>query len=232
MKIALTTAVMTLLILVARPLLLEAANAAIDGTVARDSYSLGYQIGMDLKLKGNSVDPAAMSTGVADGLDGSEPALDPQEMNQLLIKLKKTLVAAQKDSEKKVVEGYRGEGREFLDQNSSKEGIVTLPSGLQYKVLTKGAGKTPGPTDGLILHYEGKTTSGQPFYNSRSGDGKPDTVQVNGVVKGLSEGLQLMKEGGRRILYLPADLAYGERGPLADRVVIFDVELISIVTGE
>ena len=206
-----------------------AADAGgVDSVVDRDSYSLGYQIGLDLKLKEKGLDPAAMRSGVQDGFSGAEPRLDSDEMQRLLMELKKQVVHARRREKQQAREGYSGEDREFLARNARAQGVSVLPSGLQYRVLDKGEGRQPGPRDLVSVHYRATTVGGREFYNSRSGDGGPDTVSVGGVVKGLSEALQLMREGDRWELFLPADLAYGERGPLADRAVIFDVELIAV----
>jgi len=226
MKTALT-AILTVVFLFPAPPVQAASK--VDGTVARDSYSLGYQIGTDLRLKGREMDAEAMVTGVEDGFSGKTPALDQGEMNRLLTELKKEVVKARRSEKKQAVEGYRGEGRQFLAENAKVQGVTVLSSGLQYTVIREGAGRTPGSTSGVLIHYRGTTLEGQEFYNSRTGDGEPDKVRVDGVVKGLSEALQLMKEGSHWKLFIPADLAYGERGPLADRMVIMEVELLSIV---
>ena len=130
------------------------------------------------------------------------------------------------------VEQYRGEGREFLAQNAKKEGVVVLPSGLQYRVITEGTGKTPAANDTVTVHYRGTLINGQEFYNSRRGKETPESFHVGAVVKGMSEALQLMKVGAKWQIFVPADLAYGERGPVGERVVIFDLELISIKPSE
>jgi FKBP-type peptidyl-prolyl cis-trans isomerase FklB len=122
-------------------------------------------------------------------------------------------------------EKYIGEGREFLAENAKKEGVVTLPSGLQYRVVKSGSGRTPGPQSTVTVNYRGTLIDGTEFGGSGY---TPDTFRVDGVISGWEQALQLMKEGDRWTLFVPADLAYGERGPLADRTVIFDIELISV----
>jgi len=207
------------------------ADSHLKDPVEKVSYSLGYQIGMDLKMEGSGVRPGAMLKGLHDGLSESDPTLEQEEMNRLLLDLKKKIAVSQKSEKKQAVEGYRGEGREFLAENAKKNDVIVLPSGLQYEVIKQGKGQAPGPDDNVYINYKGKTFTGQQFYDSRS-DGKPDKVNVSGIVKGMSEALQLMKEGSHWQIFLPADLAYGERGPLADRAVTFDLELISVETGE
>ena len=110
--------------------------------------------------------------------------------------------------------------------------MITLPSGLQYKILRQGTGRTPGPTDRVTVHYRGTLIDGREFYNSRRGKETPETFHVGAVIKGMSEALQLMKEGAEWQLFIPADLAYGERGPVGERAVIFDVELIKVESAK
>jgi FKBP-type peptidyl-prolyl cis-trans isomerase FklB len=198
----------------------------------RVSYSVGYQIGGDFKQQGTDIDPDAFLKGFEDALSASEPQLSPDEMDSTLRKMKGKILAEQRKQKKAVVEKYRGEGREFLAQNARKEGVVVLPSGLQYKVLREGTGRTPGPNDRVTVHYRGTLIDGREFYNSRQGKETPETFHVGAVVKGLSEALQLMKEGDEWQLFVPADLAYGERGPVGERAVIFNVELISVESVE
>ncbi len=227
----------TVFLLVAGALLLPALGLAAEekplgDATTRLSYSLGHQIGEDLKRQGMKVRPDALQRGVRDGLSGLEPGVDPQQMRQILAELKNKVVVDQRIQEQKAVEGYRGEGREFLAANAKKEGVVTLPSGLQYQVLAKGSGKTPGPNDTVTVHYRGTTLDGAVFYDSHRGKGKPASFHVGAVIPGMGEALQRMREGDKWRLFVPADLAYGERGPLADRALIFEVELISVQAGE
>jgi FKBP-type peptidyl-prolyl cis-trans isomerase FklB len=114
-----------------------------------------------------------------------------------------------------------------LAENATKEGVKTTPSGLQYKVIREGTGKTPGPHDSVTVHYRGTRLDGREFDSSYRKN-EPATFRVDGVIRGWTEALQLMKEGAKWQLFIPADLAYGERGPLADKTLIFDVELISV----
>jgi FKBP-type peptidyl-prolyl cis-trans isomerase len=124
---------------------------------------------------------------------------------------------------------YIKEGEAFLEQNAGKEGVITTESGLQYKVIKEGSGKSPGPQDQVTVHYKGTMIDGKPFDSSYKKN-KPATFRVNGVIKGWSEGLQLMKEGGKSQLFIPQNLAYGKRGPLAHRTLIFEVELLKVET--
>jgi FKBP-type peptidyl-prolyl cis-trans isomerase FklB len=192
------------------------------------SYSVGYQIGGDFSQQGTDLDPKAFLKGIEDALSETEPQLSPEEIKTTLLEMKRKIMAEQKRQKQATHEQYRGEGREFLAQNARKEGVVVLPSSLQYKVLRKGTGRTPGPDDMVNVHYRGNLIDGREFFNSRRGKETPETFHVGAVIKGISEALQLMQEGGEWKLFIPADLAYGERGPVAERVVIINLELISV----
>jgi len=181
------------------------------------------------------INPEAVLLGIEDALSKSDPQLNPVEMDRILRALKKNIVDSQKTDrqleKQKNKETYRREGREFLMQNVRKEGVVALPSGLQYKIIKEGSGKMPGPHDRVRVYYRSTLANGIEFDSSGS-DKQPAEFRVDGVVPGWTEALQLMKEGARWQLFVPADLAYGERGPLADRTVLFDIELISVLPAQ
>jgi FKBP-type peptidyl-prolyl cis-trans isomerase FklB len=193
----------------------------------RVSYSYGFQIGDSLKRNEVTINPEVLMRGLQDSLSGAEPQMTQEEMRVTLQQLQDKIRVAKYSERKKTAEAYRGEGREFLAANAKKEGVVTLPSGLQYKVIREGTGKTAGPHDSVTVQYRGTLINGNEFDSSYR-KGEPATFRVDGVIKGWTEALQLMKEGAKWQLFIPADLAYGERGPLADKTLIFDVELISV----
>jgi FKBP-type peptidyl-prolyl cis-trans isomerase FklB len=201
----------------------------------RINYSLGYQIGGDLKQQGMTISPEALLKGIEDALAGTEPRLSSEEMNNILQALKKNIENKQLEDRKleqqNTKEQYRGEGRAFLAQNAKKKGVVSLPSGLQYEVIRGGSGRSPRPHDTVKVHYRSALLNGTEFDSSYRKKG-PAEFRVDGVIAGWTEALQLMKEGAKWRIFVPADLAYGERGPLADRTVIFDIELISVETGK
>jgi FKBP-type peptidyl-prolyl cis-trans isomerase FklB len=153
-------------------------------------------------------------------------------MSAILVGLKRKIETTQRQQKQQMAERYRAEGEEFLSANAEKEGVVTLPSGLQYKVIQQGKGSSPGPSDKVNVHYRSTLIDGTEFHSSYRGEGEPETLHVSGVIRGLTEALQLMREGARWQLFIPADLAYARRGPLADRTVIYEIELISIEPGE
>ena len=197
----------------------------------RTSYSLGYQIGGDLERQATEIEADALLRGLGDALGGTAPSIPPEEMHAILVGLKQKIETTQREQKRQMAEKYRAEGEAFLAANAEQEGVVTLPSGLQYKVLRQGTGKSPGPSDKVNVHYRSTLIDGTEFHNSFLGEGEPETLQVSGAVRGMTEALQLMREGARWQLFVPADLAYGPHGPLADRTVIYEVELISIEPG-
>ena len=176
---------------------------------SRMNYALGYQLGRD--LAGTEIKSDALLKGLKDGSGGAQPALKPEEMQ-----------AAMAGLEKRVTEQRAKQQAE----NAKKPGVVTTKSGLQYRVVKPGTGRTPGPTDSVTVHYRGTLVDGKQFDSSYD-RGEPATFPVNGVIAGWTEALQLMKEGAQYQLAIPAALAYGDRGPLAGQVLIFDVELLS-----
>lgn len=201
----------------------------------RINYSIGYQIGGDLKQQGMTISPEALLKGIEDAQAGTEPRLSPEEMNGILQALKKNIENKQledrKVAQQKTREQYRGEGREFLAQNARKKGVVSLPSGLQYEVIRGGSGRSPRPHDTVKVHYRSTLLAGTEFDSSYRKKG-PAEFRVDGVIAGWTEALQLMKEGAKWRIFVPADLAYGERGPVADRTVIYEIELLEVKPGE
>lgn len=197
-------------------------------TKDRINYSIGYQVGSDLKQQDVEFNAAALVQGVQDGFAGTtQPALSSEEMHTVLVELKKRIDARDEQEKKKAVEKYRGEGREFLAANAKKAGVVSLPSGLQYMVLKEGDGKVPQAEDIVTVTYRGTLIDGKEF-DSSFRDNKPASFSLKSVIPGWKEALAKMKEGAKWQLFIPADLAFGERGPLAERVVIYEIELISV----
>jgi len=204
---------------------------AIEDATDRASYSLGYQIGGDLEREGAEVDAEALLRGLRDALAGKEPSIPAERMNALLVGLKRNIQTTQRQQKRQLAQKYRAEGEEFLAENAKKEGVTTLPSGLQYRVLQDGQGRSPGPSDKVKVRYRSTLIDGTEFHDSLVSEAEPETLPVGGVIRGLTEALQLMQEGARWQLFIPADLAYARRGPLADRTVIYEIELISIAPG-
>lgn len=207
----------------------------LESEADRISYSIGQQIGRDFKRQGVDLDPAALVRGFRDANTGDRPVLSQEEMNAILGRLKGKINAAQRQEMQerrakrlKETEEKRRKGQEFLTANQAKPGVRTMPSRLQYKVIKPGSGKKPGPQDMVSVHYRARLIDGREFDSSYSKD-NPVNFSVSRVIPGWREALQLMREGARWELYLPPELAFGRRGPLADQTVIYEVELVGIV---
>jgi FKBP-type peptidyl-prolyl cis-trans isomerase FklB len=193
----------------------------------RLSYSLGHEIGADFKRQGAQISVEALARGVNDALSGAASLLGQDEMEAILAEFQGKMIADRHARNMEESNKKRAATQQFLEENARKEGVVTLPSGLQYRVLKEGTGKSPAATDTVTVNYKGTKSDGSEF-DSTHKHARPAKFQLDHVVKGWAEGLQLMKEGARYELVIPPDLAYGDRGRLANEVLIFDVELISV----
>jgi len=197
----------------------------------KESYSLGYQFGQNLKAQDVEINLDVYISGIRDSLGGKDSLMSQEETRTTLSDLQKRIAAVRQKELKEKAEKNLSESKAFLAENGKKEGIKTLLSGLQYKVLAEGSGKMPKAEDTVTVHYKGTLIDGREFDASYK-RGQPATFKVNGVIKGWSEALQLMKEGSKWQLYIPPDLAYGERamGPQIppNSALIFEVELISV----
>ena len=195
------------------------------------SYSIGVKIGADMKANALDLNSEALVTGLQDGISGAKPQLSDKERADSLMAFEQDLQKKEIERLKQLAEKNKKEGAEFLAANKAKEGVKTLPSGLQYKVLAEGNGTQPKPTDQVTVNYRGTFLDGTEFDNSYK-RGEPITFPVNGVIKAWSEALPLMKTGAKWQLFVPAELAYGEKG--AGRAIgpnstlIFEVELVGI----
>jgi FKBP-type peptidyl-prolyl cis-trans isomerase FklB len=197
---------------------------------AKDSYSLGYEFGNNLKRQGTEVDVDVLISAIKDGLDGKKPVLSPDDVRDTLIQLRKKLMVLQDRRHRELSAKNMEEGKAFLEANKTKEGVHTLPSGLQYKVLREGEGAIPKATDSVTVNYRGTLVDGEEFDSSYV-RGKPITVHVFGVIDGWTEALQLMKVGSKWQLFIPPDLAYGDRQYnriQPNSTLIFEIELLSI----
>ena len=212
--------------LIAGPALAE-ETPQLEAPAARTSYSLGYQMGQDLKRQDVTMNREALTRGLTDGQSGAEPQMAQDDMKALLAEVKRRIVANMQKVRQAESAALKEAGIAFLEQNKSKPGVQTTESGLQYKVITEGTGDRPGPTDKVRVHYRGTTVGGQEFDSSYK-RGEPAEFALNGVIKGWGEGLQLMREGAKYELYIPYELAYDARGPLAFQALTFEVELLDV----
>ena len=199
-----------------------AAEPAMD-EAARMQYALGYQLGRDLA----SIEPRPqdMLKGLQDGRAGSKAKLTEEEMGAALASLQQKVAAERAKEQAAAGEKSLAAGKAFLAANAKKPGVTTTPSGLQYQILTPGTGKTPAAGDTVTVHYKGTLVDGTEFDSSYK-RGQPASFPVNGVIPGWTEALQLMKVGTKAQLVIPPELAYSADGPLANQVLVFDVELI------
>jgi FKBP-type peptidyl-prolyl cis-trans isomerase len=199
------------------------------------SYALGANLGMNLHKQSVEVDPAIVSRGLKDALAGGKLLLTDDEAKAVLTQLQTDVRNKQMERMKVAADMNKKEGGDFLAANKSKEGIVTLPNGLQYKILTEGTGPKPAAIDTVTCNYRGTLISGTEFDSSYK-RGQPASFPVNGVIKGWTEALQLMPVGSKWQLFVPAELGYGDRGAGADigpgATLIFEVELLSIQSKE
>jgi FKBP-type peptidyl-prolyl cis-trans isomerase FklB len=195
------------------------------------SYGIGMNIGKNLKRDGIDVDEALLLKGLRDGISGGKALLSEDEYRATMTALQKDLMEKQAEAAKKVSEKNRKEGEAFLAENKKKEGVVALPSGLQYKVVKAGDGKSPTAKDTVETHYRGTLIDGTEFDSSYK-RGQTATFPVGGVIPGWTEALQKMKVGDKWQLFVPPELAYGGRGAGREigpnATLLFEVELIAI----
>lgn len=195
------------------------------------SYSFGLDIGDNFKKQSIDLDPDLLARGIKDALSGKKPLLSEEEIRAVMASFQEEMKAKAIAHTKELGEKNRKEGEAFLAKNKKKAGIVTLPSGLQYKIIKAGTGKKPKATDTVTTNYRGTLIDGTEFDSSYK-RGQPATFPVNGVISGWTEALQLMPVGSKWQLFIPSDLAYGPRGAghviEPNSALIFEVELISI----
>jgi FKBP-type peptidyl-prolyl cis-trans isomerase len=195
------------------------------------SYAIGMNIGTGMHRQSLQIDPNILLRGLKDALAGGKTLMTDEEAKAVMTQLQNEMRKAQQEKMQQAGAANKKEGETFLDANKSKEGVKVLPSGLQYKILKEGSGPKPTASDTVVCNYRGTLIDGKEFDSSYK-RGEPATFPVNGVIKGWTEALQLMPVGSKWQLFLPADLAYGDRGAGADigpdATLIFEVELVSI----
>lgn len=205
----------------------QAAEAELGSDMQKASYSIGYSMSSNVRREfGEDIDLAAFQAGIADQLAGDDSRVSEAEANTAL----QALVAAKQAETQAAAMENVTMGSRFLAENGKREGVITLPSGMQYEVLTAAEGPKPEATDRVTTHYRGTLIDGTQFDSSYD-RGQPATFPLDGVISGWTEALQLMSPGAKWRLYIPPELAYGERaqGPIpANSTLIFDVELIEI----
>jgi FKBP-type peptidyl-prolyl cis-trans isomerase FklB len=210
--------------LLALPLFGQEKSAQLKDQKDKVSYSIGLQIGFNLSRQKVDIIPDVLAAGIKDALAG-KPQLNPDQIKEVMTTFEKDMEQKQKEAGEK----NKTEGAKFLEENKKKEGVKTTASGLQYKVLKEGNGAQPKASDTVSVNYRGTLINGTEFDSSYK-RGQPATFPVNGVIKGWTEALQLMKVGSKYQLFIPSSLAYGERAVSPDlganSTLIFEVELL------
>lgn len=204
---------------------------ALNDPKDRLSYALGMDLGRQLRKQAVDIDPARFAEGLAHALAGNQTRLSEEEARAAIAVLQAAMKDKLAQAAKAAAEENKRAGEAFLAENGKKEGVVSLPSGLQYKILKAGDGRRPGEADTVLCHYRGTLIDGREFDSSYQRN-QPATFAVKGVIAGLREALQLMPAGSRWQLFIPSSLAYSERaagnrfGP--NSALVFEIELISI----
>jgi FKBP-type peptidyl-prolyl cis-trans isomerase len=195
------------------------------------SYAIGLEMGNGVKEQGFDVDPAIVAMGIKDALAGGKAQLTDEEFRKIIGDVQEEMKQKQMQAMEEAATQNKKDGDAFLAENTKKAGVVTLPSGLQYKIITAGQGKKPAETDTVLCNYKGTFLDGTEFDSSAQA-GKPVPFDLKGIIPGFKEALMLMPVGSKWQIFVPSDLAYGERG--AGNVIgpnstlIFEIELVSI----
>lgn len=202
---------------------------------AKLSYALGMQMGADLRKQALDLDLATLAKGLAESFNGAKTMLSEEEMRTVLADAQKEYQKKQAALRDEKAEATLREGEKFLADNKNKEGVVTLPSGLQYKVLNQGSGETPKRSQHVVCSYRGMLLDGTEFDSSDKHNG-PSTFPVRGVIRGWEQALLMMPEGSKWQLFVPPQLAYGKDGAPSMKVppnatLVFELELLDIQEG-
>ena len=204
----------------------------LDSHQAQVSYIIGRDLARNFAQQGLDLDVDTLAGALKEGLQGLPSRLTQEQMQAAMQQLQEQMGGAEDDTNQDTdTMNNKAEGEAFLAQNAQKAGVTTLPSGLQYEVITEGTGAKPTLKSSVTTHYHGTLINGTVFDSSYQ-RGQPATFPVNGVIAGWTEALQLMSEGSKYRLYIPSDLAYGKRGAgrdiPGDTALIFDVELLKV----
>ena len=204
----------------------------LDSHQAQVSYIIGRDLARNFAQQGLDLDVDTLAGALKEGLQGLPSRLTQEQMQAAMQQLQEQMGGAEDEQQDpNAMNNNKAEGEAFLAQNAQKAGVTTLPSGLQYEVITQGSGAKPTLKSSVTTHYHGTLINGTVFDSSYQ-RGQPATFPVNGVIAGWTEALQLMSEGSKYRLYIPSDLAYGKRGAgrdiPGDTALIFDVELLKV----
>lgn len=226
-----TPAVLAIVCLLCAAPAWAAPNDSLTTPEQKAAYALGLRVGADLREKEAKLSPEMFALGFKDGLENAQPKLSAEEQSQALAEFSRQMQARQLAKLKELSDKNLAEGQAFLKANQAKPGVKTTASGLQYKVLTAGKGKTPKTSDTVTVNYRGRLIDGTVFDDSYQ-RGQPSSFDLSGIIRGWQEALQLMKEGDRWEIYLPADLAFGPQGAGPqigpNATLVFEVELVKV----
>ncbi len=199
------------------------------------SYAIGLRLGQNMKREGIEVDQESFLKGLNDGKSGAEPLMTPAELQETMVKFSQEMMAKKRAAFEKKAAENKAKGQAFLEANKKKKGVKVTKSGLQYRVIKPGTGKSPKPDDLVTCHYRGMLIDGTEFDSSYARQ-QPATFTVSGVIAGWQEALPMMKEGAKWELVVPAELAYGLRGAGPkigpNAVLVFEVELLKVGQDE
>ena len=212
----------------------KAATLGAMSEIQKVSYSLGAQWGAGLKKAKVDIELPHLIQGLQDAMADKETLMSDAEMKQIMITFQQSMMLKRQEEQKRQVEENKAEQTAFLEENAKKEGVVSLPSGLQYKVLATGNGKSPKAADTVKVNYRGTLPDGTEF-DSTEKRGMPGEFQVGRVIAGWTEALQLMKEGDKWQLFIPSELAYKDAGRPnipPGKMLIYEVELLEVVSAE
>ncbi len=207
------------------------AATSLNTDAEKLSYAMGFKTGQAIKTQSVTINTQDFSKGLQDGYTGQKSAMSDADMQTVLTAMQKQMVAKMQQKFTQAEQDNLKAGQDFLTENAKKPGVVTLPDGLQYKILDAGKGESPTANETVTVNYEGKLINGTVFDSSYK-RGQPATFQVGQVIKGWQEALKLMKPGATWMLYIPSNLAYGERGSMGaigpNETLIFKVDLLSV----
>ncbi len=221
--------------LVASAVLAAAVSTAVAQDLSSEKHKVSYMVGMDVgrnlsQIK-DEIDVAILVKGLEDVLAGRETKLTNEQAEEVKTQFMQRLQAKAMEEQTAAATRNRTEGEAFLAENAKKSGVTTTESGLQYEVITEGSGKKPAATDRVRVHYVGTLLDGKTF-DSSIDRGQPAEFPLNGVIRGWTEGLQLMPVGSKYKFYIPSELAYGESGPPnigPNATLTFEVELLEVL---
>lgn len=217
--------------------LLPGVSSAADkmelkGETGKINYSVGYQIGGDFQKQGVALDPEAMVQGIKDAINQSEPLLSQEQMNTVLIEMKKKIVAEQKATYSQEAAKYRQASADFLEENAKREGVTVLPDGVQYRIISAGTGNKPTLKDEVKVHFRVSRVDGKEVGNTYDSN-SPRTIALAKALPGLQEVLPLMPEGSKWQIVLPTGTAAGGKDPMDDQgVIIYEMELVAVMPGK